>query len=470
MRTTTRRGLVCSVTLAFALACSHSAIAATTPLSQIGSSGSGAGQLQDPIALVFDPAGRAYVSDLSNKRISVFDSSGAFVRAFGWDVVPPDDGSGFEVCTTATGCIMGDSGGGAGQFVDPIGIVLDGSGRLFVADAINQRINVFDAATSSFTRAYGWDVLPPDNASGFEVCTTATGCLQGDLGGGAGQLTFPTAVALDANGALYVADRNNNRISVFDTINSTFMHSFGFGVATGAAALETCTATCLPGSAGGAAGQLNFPSGVALDGTTLHVADRLNQRISSFALSPLSFLRTFGFAVDTGTFQFESCTTTCQPGDLGDDAGQFDDPTGIHMLGANLLVADSGNERISVFNPTTPSLIESFGFGVNTGMASFEHCTLASSCETGIAGPGLGQFNFPQGLAVDCKGALWVAENGDGDRLQRLGEPGTPLCAPPAAGQPPSKPAKRKKCKRKSKKKPAASAKKRKKCKRKKKR
>jgi hypothetical protein len=92
----------CVAIVALALALPGSATAAPVPLAQVGSFGSGAGQLKDPLSVALDGAGNLYVADTVNDRISVFGPDGTFIRAFGWDVDPTGGPGTFEVCTTAS--------------------------------------------------------------------------------------------------------------------------------------------------------------------------------------------------------------------------------------------------------------------------------------------------------------------------------------------------------------------------------
>jgi DNA-binding beta-propeller fold protein YncE len=419
-----------------ALALPAAAAAAPVPLAQIGSAGAGAGQLNAPHGVAIDGSGNLFVADGFNHRISVFSAAGGFIRAFGFGVLT--GGPAFEVCTTASACQTGIAGSGAGQFNLPIGVALDRSGNLYVADYNNHRISVFSAA-GAFIRAFGWNVIP-GGFVGFEVCTTASTCQAGDSGGGAGQLSGPLGVALDDSGNLYVSA--SNRISVFSAAAPSFTRAFGFGVLNGAAAFQVCTTAsgCQFGISGDDAGQLD-PSDVALDGSgNLYVAELLNHRISVFRAAPPSFTRAFGFGVNSGAPAFEVCTTgsTCQAGSSGGGAGQLNRPYGVALDGSgNLYVGDTYNHRISVFSAaaTAPSFTRSFGFGVNAGAGAFEICTTASICQAGIAGDGVGQLNYPRGVGVDCRGAVWVADT-DNHRLQRFGEPGTtlPPCPRPKCG------------------------------------
>jgi DNA-binding beta-propeller fold protein YncE len=75
----------------------------------------------------------------------------------------------------------------------PIGVTVDASGDVYVADRYNHRIRK----------------VTPEG-----VVTTLAGSTQGyaDGTGTAAQFTGPAAVAVDASGNLYVADTNNHRI------------------------------------------------------------------------------------------------------------------------------------------------------------------------------------------------------------------------------------------------------------------
>ena len=115
--------------------------------SHIGSTGSAAGQLEDPQDVaVNDESGDLYVADSGNHRIDQFSSSGAFVRAWGWGVA---DGTttAFQTCTS--NCHTGLSGSGSGQFETPKFIEVDNStgpshGDVYVADSSDGRVQKFD--------------------------------------------------------------------------------------------------------------------------------------------------------------------------------------------------------------------------------------------------------------------------------------------------------------------------------------
>jgi DNA-binding beta-propeller fold protein YncE len=246
-----------------------------------GIAGGRAGQLDRPAYVATDATGGVYVTDEANNRVNQFTTEGAFVRAWGFDVTP-GAGAGFEVCTGATGCKRGESGGRAGQLSFPDGVAADGAGNLYVADA-NSRLSQF-TTEGAFVRAVGFDVVP-GGGKGFEECTAATGCKRGIAGGGAGQLSFTLGVETGATGNVYVADSDNGRVSEFAG-GGAFVGAFGLDVISGGGRrFEVCTAAtgCKRGRSGAGAGGFLFPSAVAADPSgAIYVADAGGGRIQCF--------------------------------------------------------------------------------------------------------------------------------------------------------------------------------------------
>jgi NHL repeat len=418
-----------SLGVVLALAAPASAL---QPLDRIGTTGGSAGQLSFPTGFDIDPSGNLFVADRSNHRVDEFDRTGAFVRAFGWDVIPGAP-SEFEVCTAGTGCQVGDAFGGGTAFNSPQGIAIDAAGNLAVVDTVHHRVMEF-TTQGAFIRAFGWDVVT-GGPTGFEVCTVAADCKTGVTGGGAGQLANPQDIATGRDGTLLVSDTGNSRVSKFTT-QGAFVRAFGFDVRPGPpVAFESCTTSCQAGVAGAAAGQLDSPLGVATDpGGRLFVAESSNNRVSEFTTQG-AFVRAFGFdVVPGGAAGLESCTagTGCKQGVAGTAAGQLDGPNGVGAgASGTVIVADSGNDRVNQYTAQR-GFSRAFGWDVIPGgPAGFEVCTAATGCKVGQFGNGFGQHNFPTDIATDCRGAIYVAEE-SGDAVQRFGEAGTPLppCPP----------------------------------------
>jgi hypothetical protein len=316
---------------------------------QAGLAGPGAGELNNPEGIAVSGSD-VYVADYSNERIDEFTTSGSFVEAFGWGVVP--GAAGFDICTSV--CQAGQAGGGVGEFYGPNGVATDSSGDIYVADYYNNRVDEF-SSTPQFIGAWGWGVV--DGASQFETCTSSC---QGGLGGsGAGELQGPDAIAVNGSGDVYVTDNYNARVSEFAD-SGNFVGVWGWGVADGAARFETCASGCQGGLAGGGAGQLNDPAGLGTDSSgDVYVADGHNERIDQFT-SNGTFVEAWGWGVADGNNAFETCTGSCRAGVFGSGAGQFGVPAGVATDGSgNVYVGGNENDRIDEFGIGQPPAITS---------------------------------------------------------------------------------------------------------------
>lgn len=118
--------------------------------------------------------------------------------------------------------------------------------------------------------------------------------------------TWPSSVALDSQGNVYLSDDWLNRISVFDADGNYIKHW---------------------GTSGAGEGELNGPAGLAFDqDDNLYVVDSRNHRIQKFTKD--------------GTF-------ITSYGSYGSGPGQFDSPWGITVDAAGAIyVADWKNNRV----------------------------------------------------------------------------------------------------------------------------
>jgi RHS repeat-associated protein len=139
-------------------------------------------------------------------------------------------------------------------------------------------------------------------------------------------------------------------------------------------------------------GQLREPEGgLATDASgDVWVSDTYNERLEEFN-SKGEFVRTAG-SYGTGA------------GQMGWTEGLAIDSKG------NLWVSDEGNSRVEEFNGEG-TFLKMFGWGVANGESKFQTCT--SSCHAGLKGSGNGEFSIPEGIAVDSKGNVFVADRGN---------------------------------------------------------
>jgi hypothetical protein len=178
-------------------------------------SGSGAGQLENPRGIAASPTtGHIYVSDLHNARIDEFTAWGNFVRAWGWDVSPdgaPGDTASdqLEVCTTV--CQAGVEGSGAGQLHSGLGVTLDAAGDLYVYEFSGQRVQKF-SPQGEFLAMFGGEV---DKTTKANLCTKAD-LEAGDECGAGVPGTGPGEFSISSGGNYIAYDPATNTILVGD--------------------------------------------------------------------------------------------------------------------------------------------------------------------------------------------------------------------------------------------------------------
>jgi hypothetical protein len=180
--------------------------------------------------------------------------------------------------------------------------------------------------------------------------------------------TPPAGVAMGGSGDVYVADRFNNRVDEFSQAGA-FVRAFGKDV--GGPGVDVCTSSCVAGSAGGGAGRLDNPVGVAVGGSgDMYVADRFNNRVDEFSPAGV-FVRAFG--KDVGGPGVDVCTSVCAAGSAGGGAGQLNNPVGIGVSGSGeVYVADETNQRVSEF-AQAGAFVRTFGKDV--GGSGVDVCT-----------------------------------------------------------------------------------------------
>jgi DNA-binding beta-propeller fold protein YncE len=249
----------------------------------------------------------------------------------------------------------GPPGTAAGALRGPDNLAVDLRGDVYVADRDNNRIDRF-------------------TSNGMFLSTIGRNAGDGTPGGGNGEFNHPRGVATDGWGNLYVADSANNRIQKFDS-QGRFLTRFGRNLG--------------DGSAGSARGEFRDPRGLATDlAGNLYVADHGNNRVQKLTASG-SFLQVWGRnGGDTSS---------------GRGPGEFRHPRGVAVDRAGqLFVADKDNNRIQKFSPRGDFM---GSWGRNLG--------------DGSPGSGSGQFRIPYSVAVDPVGHIYVADTGN-NRIQEL--------------------------------------------------
>jgi hypothetical protein len=240
----------------------------------------------------------------------------------------------------------------------------------------------------------------------YTVAGTGTAGFSGDGGPATGaELSNPLSVAVDGGGNLLINDIGNVRIRVVAASTGTF---YGQAMTGGHIYTVAGTGTAgFSGDGGPATGaELNLPAGVAADGSgNLLIADSSNQRIRVVAEFSGTF---YGQAMAAGHIYTIAGNGTCGfTGDGGPATGaDICVPSGETVdAQGNLLIADTGNDRIRVVAARTGTF---YGQAMTTGNIY----TIAGSAQDGFGGDGgpatSAELNFPETVAVDPAGNVII--------------------------------------------------------------
>jgi len=140
---------------------------------QLAVDGEGPGELNGRSGIATE-RGNVYVGEALNNRVSIFTTGGAFVQAFGRDVVPNNRETGFEACSAQ--CKVGAIGVGPGRFQIPLGITLDCRGALYVADRFNHRVQRLGAPGTASAPCAGPPAPSSPRPCGASTSAAASVC------------------------------------------------------------------------------------------------------------------------------------------------------------------------------------------------------------------------------------------------------------------------------------------------------
>jgi hypothetical protein len=257
---------------------------------------------------------------------------------------------------------FGGDGGPADQarLNFPTAVVVDPQGTLYIADTMNHRVRRVDAKTGIMTTLAG----------------TGQARFSGD-GGPADQaaLNEPSALALDGQGRLFIADQNNNRVRVVDLATGRIGTFAGTGSATYDGDEAPATSASLAG-----------PSGLVVHDGVLYIADTFSSRIRAVHLSTDVISTVVG---DGGEYRFQS---PAEP-----PSTSLSRPSGIALDGRGLFVTDSDSHLVRWWDPERNVIVRIAGSGV------------ASYAGDGRSGLDAG-LSYPFGIVAAQDGTLVVAD------------------------------------------------------------
>ncbi|MBH0202446.1 MAG: hypothetical protein HP496_09175 [Nitrospira sp.] len=321
---------------------------------------------------------------------------------------------------------------------EPKGVTIDGHGYVYVADSENHVVRKVDRATGIITTVAGMfgedhmhvavqrdtPVQPTDDdpladnagetsstkftqqadVSGtVRYWTNHAGTSSKRYGGDGGpavsaQLNFPTAVAVDREGNLYIADTMNHRVRMVDAVTGVISTLAGTGQAR------------FSGD-GGPADQatLNEPAALAVDdGGRLYIADQSNHRVRMITLKTGVIQTIAGTGIATYDGDGKPAIDTGLAG-----------PSGLALVAGRLYIADTFNGRVRCLDLSSGLMTTVAGDG---GVYRYTSPSEAPSAS----------LSRPTGITVDHEGRLFLTDSDNHLIRQWDWESGVAFCV---AGQ-----------------------------------
>src|SRR5215469_2368082 len=308
-----------------------------------------------PSAIAYDSKGNLYLAEAANHIVRKVDTADHITTVAGTGI------QGFD----------GDGGQATAALLDsPQGLAVD-STSLYIADTHNHRIRKVDLASGLITTIAGSSNARSAADNGPAAAAT---------------LDRPTALTLDPQGNLYLADIGSHRIRRITASTSV---------------ITTVAGTGTQGSGGdgsaATAALIDSPGGLAADATgNLYLADTHNQRIRridaiSGAITTVAGSGSQGYSGDSNSAM----------------AAKLALPQGLTIdAQGNVYVADTANHRIRRIDASTGKIT-----------------TIAGDGTQAFAGDGgdpiAASLNSPRSTSLSPSGAVTIADTGN-QRIRQI--------------------------------------------------
>ncbi|HEX6929459.1 MAG TPA: hypothetical protein VF267_09425, partial [Gammaproteobacteria bacterium] len=302
----------------------------------------GAGSLRMP-QTVTATNGRLVVADTDSHRVLIYNA------------IPASGPVDADVVVGQTAMTARDTACNATSLNTPESHFVTPDGKLIVADSGNNRVLIWNELPTA-------NASPPDLVLGqddFVHCTAndddQDATPSPDWPPHSYTLSYPTGIWSDGE-RLLVADSGNHRVLIwneFPTENfapaDRLLGQNSFR--TMAANDDDQDGVTDPD---GTASQhvFDFPFGVWSDGMQIFVADRNNNRVLVWDEYPERFFEAAAIVLGQENFQNNAANDADQDGtpDAGPSQTTMNQPTGIRLIGDRVVVTDTGNSRVLIFD------------------------------------------------------------------------------------------------------------------------
>jgi hypothetical protein len=357
-------------------------------------------ELDNPGGLALDSAGNVLIADLGNDLVRVVAVSASNPG------YPLAGCSGS--CTWTVGDIytvaghfgtvgyVGDGGSSTSAALDyPSAVAVDADGNVLIGDSNNGAVRVVAVGSNPgylLAGCSGTCTWTQDDI--YTIAGTGTAGYGGDGGPAtSAQLSYPSAVSVDAQGNVLIADSNNERVRVLalSATNRGYPLAGCSGTCTwtvGDIYTVAGTGTAGYGGDGGSAtsAKLSDPTGVAVDGWGLYIADNFNSRLrlvvvgvpsapthvaavpEAAGTSTGSLKVTFRLPASSGGFPITRTTATCSSSNRGiTKSATRVGPTAVPITVSGVTTGKTYQCRLTASNSQGTGTASGASLAVNVG-------------------------------------------------------------------------------------------------------